>query len=459
MQPQAGKLISYRGGVAQVKFESQPPPIHQLLKSKENDLLFEVVEKKSPEIVTAIKLSNIKKIKQNEKIIATEKKVGVNIDKEILGRMFDLLGKPIDNRPYEGQEFIPFFNNRYDEKGENQFKKDKRENEIIETGIKIIDLLLPLRFGDKIGMFGGAGVGKTVLVTELMHNIALKKKGHSVFAGIGERIREGNDLYRTLKDLGVLQNMALYFGEMDKPAGARVRVGLAAATAAKYLCKQYDEDIFLFIDNIFRYAMAGMEVGAVLDKVPSELGYQATLQKDMATLQEKISGIGDKTITSIQAVYVPADDLTDPAVAATSSHLDASLVLSRNIAEKGIYPAVDKLKSRATGLDEEIVSKRHFEIASGVKKVFQKYQELSHIINVLGIEELSQSDRITAKRAERLERFLTQPLHVTEAFQDKEGKYVPIKETLKGCEKILNGKFDNTELEKLYMIGSINEIE
>jgi F-type H+-transporting ATPase subunit beta len=309
--------------------------------------------------------------------------------------------------------------------------------------------------GDKIGLFGGAGVGKTILITELIHNIALKKTGYSVFAGIGERIREGNDLYYRLKELDVLENTALYFGEMDKPPGVRSRVGLSAVTAAEFLCGSMDKDIFLFVDNIFRYTMAGMEIGAMLGHVPSELGYQATLNQDLSEFQERIRADSSNSITSLQAVYVPADDLTDPAVVAIFSHLDASLVLSRDIAEKGIYPAVDILRSHSVGLSKEIVGERHFLIASEVKMVFQKYKELSHIIAILGIEELSRKDRIIAKRAERLQRFLTQPLFITEAFNEKKGVYVSIADTLDGCEKILNGEFDDVEVDELYMKGKI----
>jgi len=310
-----------------------------------------------------------------------------------------------------------------------------------------------------VGLFGGAGVGKTILITELIHNIALKKMGYSVFAGIGERIREGNDLYLTLKNLNVLKNTALYFGEMDKSPGARSRVGLASVAAAEFIRDKMKKDVFLFIDNVFRYTMAGMEIGAILGKVPSELGYQATLEYDLALLQERIRMNKNNTITSLQAVYVPADDLTDPAVISIFSYLDTSLVLSRDVAKKGIYPAVDVLRSHSLDIDKEIIGERHFEIASRVKKIFQKYQDLSHIIAILGIEELSRTDRIIAKRAERLQRFLTQPLFVTEAFNDKKGVYVPLKKTLDGCEKILNGDLDDVELEKFYMIGSIDKIK
>lgn len=448
-----GKIISIQGGVAEIAFEKDLPVIRALLSSKQN-ALFEVVEQKDLHTAVAIALSSLEKVERGEEVTAIGKEISVMLGKDILGRMFDMFGNPIDNKFFKGDRRIPLYAD-FQKNKDIYAEPDPAEKEILETGIKVIDLLIPFRLGDKVGLFGGAGVGKTVLVTELIHNIALKEIGYSVFAGVGERIREGNDLYRSLKDLNVLKNTALYFGEMDKPAGTRARVGLAAATAARFLHNEFKKNVFLFIDNIFRYAMAGMEIGAILGKVPSELGYQATLEKDLADLQEKIS-IGDKkSITSVQAVYVPADDITDPAIVAIFSHLDSSLVLSREIAEKGIYPAADLLRSHSSGLDKEIVGKRHFEIASKVKKIFQKYQELSHIIAILGIEELSRADRITAKRAERLQRFLTQPLFVTESFSNKKGVYVPLQKTLEGCERILQGEFDDTDLEKLYMIGEL----
>jgi F-type H+-transporting ATPase subunit beta len=448
-----GIITALKGGVAEIRFEKEMPSLHALLKSEKQGALFEVVEKKDFKTVRAIVLSSLEGVERGEKVIASGREISVLLAKNILGRMFDIFGSPIDGRSFEQGRPFPLY-------GEWIYEnKTNTSGKLLETGIKIIDLLTPFRLGDKIGLFGGAGVGKTVLITELIHSIALKKMGYSVFAGIGERIREGNDLYHTLKTLGVLKNTALYFGEMDKSPGIRARVGLSAVTAAEFLRDETGKDIFLFIDNIFRYTMAGMEIGAILGKVPSELGYQATLEHDLALLQERIRAGANNTITSLQAVYVPADDLTDPAVVAIFSHLDASLVLSRDIAEKGIYPAVDVLRSHSLGLDKEIAGERHFKVASQVKAVFQKYQELSHIIAILGIDELSRTDRIIAKRAERLQRFLTQPLFATEAFSSKKGVYVPLQETLKGCEKILNGDFDNTELEKLYMIGSIDELK
>jgi len=446
--------VAIKGGVAEVVFEKNTPPIHSLLESEGKKALFEVVERKNSRTARVIALSPTEGVERGEIVSVANKEISMSLNKEILGRMFDLFGNPIDGKPFEGAQTFPIHKNR-----EARTDNIKRENKILETGIKVIDLLTPLRLGDKIGLFGGAGVGKTILITELIHNIALKKIGYSIFAGIGERIREGNDLYLTLKNLKVLKNAALYFGEMDKSPGVRMRVGLSAVTAAEFLRDELGKDIFLFVDNIFRYTMAGMELGAILGKVPSELGYQATLDHDLAMLQERIQAGANNTITSLQAVYVPADDLTDPAVVSIFSHLDASLVLSRDVAEKGIYPAVDALRSSSLGLDKEIIDERHFKTASAVKEIFQKYQELSHIIAILGIDELSRTDRIIAKRAERLQRFLTQPFFVTEAFNDKNGEYVPVEKTLEGCEKILDGKFDKVELEKLYMIGALDEIK
>jgi len=449
-----GVVVSARGGVAQVFFEDNLPSAHVLLKGKDKDFLLEVVEQEDSKIVRAIFLSSLEKnVARGDKVVNTNEQISVSLSEKILSRMFDVFGNPIDNLPFSGVKF-PIF-----EKSEEKPHIFSSGPKILETGIKVIDVLTPFRFGDKIGLFGGAGVGKTVLIAELIHNISLKNLGYSVFAGIGERIREGNDLYKTLKSLGVLQNTALYFGEMDKPPGIRARIGLSAVRAAEFLRDTKKKNILFFIDNIFRYAMAGMEIGAILGKVPSELGYQATLESDLAELEERISANSNGSITSVQAVYVPADDLTDPAVTAIFSHLDASLVLSRQVAQKGIYPAVDILRSHSVSLDKDIIGQRHYEIAARIRKTFQKYQELSHIISILGVDELSRADRIVAKRAERLQRFLTQPLFVAQAFSNKEGVYVTLDEALDGCERILNGEFDDIDLESLYMIGSLKDIK
>lgn len=447
-----GTLISLRGGVAKVIFKKNLPRIHALLKSQKQGALFEVVSIQDFETVLAIALSDYEGVERGEEVVVDQEEIAVKLSPNILGRMFDVFGNPIDNKPFQATQAKPLFG-RFERKNVAQTKLD---HQVLETGIKVIDLLVPFRLGDNIGLFGGAGVGKTVLTTELIHNIALKEKGYSVFAGIGERIREGQDLYQTLKNLDVLKNTVLYFGQMDESAGVRARVGLAAAAAAHFLHQASGKNIFLFVDNIFRYAMAGMEVGALLGHPPSELGYQATLEKDMAALQERIAVPDGTAITSVQAVYVPADDLTDPAVVAAFAHLDSSLVLSRKIAEKGIYPAVDPLRSHSLALDKEIVGQRHFRIASAVKALFQKYEELSHVIAILGIDELSRTDRIIAKRAERLQRFLTQPLFTTQVFSGRPGVYVPLEKTLEGCERILAGEFDEVELDKLYMIGALS---
>lgn len=449
-----GTIISLKGGVAEIKFDSDVPSLFSLFKSEKQNVLFEIMEKKNLDTFRAICLSSLKKVEKGEKVFLEDKNTSVYLNKNILGRMFDMFGNPIDNKPYEKNTKFSIYGNNNNNKNINGLAKSKK---IFETGIKVIDLLVPFCLGEKIGLFGGAGVGKTILVTELIHNISLKEKGYSVFAGIGERIREGNELFYSLQSLGVLKNTALYFGEMDKSAGERLKVGLSAVTATEYLRDTLNKNVFFFIDNIFRYAMAGMEVGAILGKIPSELGYQASLDHDLAMLQERIRPNHNNFITSLQAIYVPADDITDPAIISTFSHLDASLVLSRDVAEKGIYPAIDVLRSFSLALDKEIISIKHFEIASQVKETFQKYQELFHIISILGIDELSRSDRLLAKRAERLQRFLTQPLFVTEAYSNKKGVYVSLEETLDGCERILSGEFDDTELDKLYMIGNIDE--
>ncbi|MDE2000999.1 MAG: F0F1 ATP synthase subunit beta [Patescibacteria group bacterium] len=450
MKQAHGIITAIRGGVVDIAFATGLPQIHSLLRLESQDIFFEVIEQLNARMVRAIALAPLEKISRGAAVTVHSDAFSIRVGDKMLGRMFDIFGNPIDKKPAIDGPMRPIYRET-----EDGLAVKTEKQAVLETGIKAIDLLTPFRAGDKIGMFGGAGVGKTVLVTELMHNIALKKIGYSVFAGIGERIREGNDLYLTLQSLGVLENAVLYFGEMDKAPGVRARVGLSAVTAAEYLLETTDKDVLFFIDNIFRYAMAGMEVGSILGKVPSELGYQATLEKDVARLQERIRSGSKRSITSVQAVYVPADDLTDPAVVTIFSHLEASLVLSRSIAEKGIYPAVDVLRSRSVSLDKEIVGDRHYQIAAAARDTFQRYKDLEHIIAILGIDELSRTDRVTAKRAERLQRFLTQPLFVTESFNNRKGIYVPLKDTLDGCERILNGEFDDAELDSLYMIGAL----
>ncbi len=440
-----GSIVALQSGVVEISFKNETPPLHTLIEVRDlqdsaqskNKIILEVVEKKNANTVRAIILSSSNNVERGQEVVAKNEQVSVSLGVNILGRMFDLFGNPIDSMPFKGGCRISIYGKNSNKERDVLLMAEEKKD-VFETGIKVIDLLIPFREGDKIGIFGGGGVGKTVLVTELIHNIALKKIGHAVFAGIGERIREGNDLYNKLKELNFLENTALYFSEMDKSAGSRSKVGLSAVTAAEFLRDKTNKDIFLFVDNIFRYAMAGMEVGATLGKVPSELGYQATLNHDMALFQERIKAGKKNSITSFQAVYVPADDLADPAVVSIFSHLDASLVLSRDIAAKGVYPAVDILRSSSSGFDQDIIGQRHFNVAAEVKNILQKYQELSHIIAILGIDELSRTDRVIAKRAERLQRFLTQPLFVTEVFSGKEGVYVPLDKTIDGCEQILD---------------------
>jgi F-type H+-transporting ATPase subunit beta len=437
-----GKVIEIKGGVASIRFSGEIPPIHSILKSVDSKYSFEVVEIKDSRTVNAVLFTPATGISRNMAVAFESKGVDVKVGSSMLGRMFDLFGQPMDkNVKTKLKKVSP----------ESAQGSARKKSLILETGIKVIDLLCPFGRGDKIGFFGGAGVGKTILITELVHNFSLKKSGYSVFAGIGERTREGNELYNTLSDLGALKDTILFMGEMDKPAGVRFRVGLTASKAARFLKDQNKREVIFFADNIFRYAMAGMELGAILGKIPSELGYQATLSKDIALLESSL-----KDITSAQAVYVPADDLTDPAVVSIFSHLDASLVLSRKIAEKGIYPAVDPQRTTSLSLDREIVGDRHYEIATRVRQTFQKYQELSNIIAILGIDELTPADKILAKRAERLERFLTQPLFNTESFTHRKGVYVSLPKTLEGCEAILAGKTDNMDLTDLYIIGELN---
>ncbi len=451
-----GTITMLQGGIVEIVFAGDMPPLHSLLVCKDRKVFFEPVEKKDFKTVRAVALSSLEGVSRGEEVISAGGELSVWLSPDMLGRMFDMFGNSIDNKPFEGaRQFSIFGDTR-----KRPLAGSGAGGKILETGIKVLDLLTPFRAGSKIGFFGGAGVGKTVLITELIHNIALKETGLSVIAGIGERIREGNDLYTTLDGLNILKNSVLYFGEMDKSPGVRSRVGLSAVTAAEFLSREKGKDVFLFVDNIFRYAMAGMEIGVMLGKVPSELGYQATLDNEMAQLQERIRSSDQNSITSIQAVYVPADDLTDPAVVSIFSHLDASLVLSRKVAEKGIYPAVDTLRSSSVVLNPAVVGKRHFEVAARVKAIFQKYQELSHIIAILGVDELSQADRIVAKHAERLQYFLTQPLHVTANFNhlNKKGAYVPLEKTLEGCEKIMSGEFDSVDLSEFYMIGTLDDL-
>jgi F-type H+-transporting ATPase subunit beta len=445
-----GTITAISGDVVTIRFTRASPPLHSLVTDPSHRYRLELVERIDATTSRALSLTWPEGLRQGQPMVSEGEPLSVRVGDDIQGRMFDLFGTPIDDKPFTGTASLPLHR-----PARETIAAAPEAEHLIETGIKVIDLLMPIRTGDRIGLFGGAGVGKTVLVTEIMHNLTLKKLGVSVFAGVGERIREGYELYKALEDLGVLPDTALYFGEMDKPAGARSRVALAAVRAAQFLRERTRKRTFLFMDNIYRYTMAGMEVASMLGKVPSELGYQARLEYELSEFEEALRDPDIGTITSVQAAYVPADDLTDPAVIAIFSFLDASMVLSRDVAEKGIYPAVDILRSSTLSLDEDVVGERHFTVASRVKQVFQQYEELARIIAVLGVEELSAADRTIAHRAQLLQNFLTQPLFTTTAFNGRPGVAVTLADTLAGCTRILDGEFDARDPASLYMIGAL----
>ena len=384
---------------------------------------------------------------------ATGAPITVPVGENTLGRMFNVLGEPIDNKPVpEGVGHEPIH------RPAPEFKEQSTETELLETGIKVVDLLCPYQKGGKIGLFGGAGVGKTVLIQELIRNIATEHGGYSVFTGVGERTREGNDLYHEMTDSGVINKTTMVFGQMNEPPGARMRVGLTGLTMAEYFRDKGGKDVLLFIDNIFRFTQAGSEVSALLGRMPSAVGYQPTLQTEMGALQERITSTKNGSITSVQAVYVPADDLTDPAPATTFAHLDATTVLSRSIVELGIYPAVDPLESTSRILDPRIVGEEHYQVARGVQQILQKYKELQDIIAILGMDELSEDDKLVVSRARKIQRFLSQPFHVAEQFTGVDGKYVPIAETIRGFKEILEGKHDDIPEGHFLNAGTIDDV-
>jgi F-type H+-transporting ATPase subunit beta len=385
--------------------------------------------------------------------VGTGAPISVPVGEETLGRMFNVLGDPIDELPApQTSEKSPIH------RPAPAFEEQATSSEMLETGIKVVDLLCPYQKGGKIGLFGGAGVGKTVLIQELIHNIATEHGGYSVFTGVGERTREGNDLYYEMKESGVIDKTCMVFGQMNEPPGARMRVGLTGLTMAEYFRDKGGKDVLLFIDNIFRFTQAGSEVSALLGRMPSAVGYQPTLQTEMGALQERITSTKNGSITSVQAVYVPADDLTDPAPATTFAHLDATTVLERSIAELGIYPAVDPLGSTSRILDPRIVGKEHFEVARGVQEILQKYKELQDIIAILGMDELSEEDKLVVSRARKIQRFLSQPFFVAGQFTGLEGKYVPIAETVRGFKEILEGKLDDISEGFFLNSGTIDEV-
>ncbi len=458
MQEQKGTIISIIGPVVDVKFPiGQLPNVYDALivKNKYNneELVLEVEQLIGDNTVRCVAMDSTDGLRRGEEVIKTGGPIKVPVGTKTLGRLFNLLGKPIDEKgDIEVEEYWPIH------KEPPALTEQDTTIEILETGIKCIDLLAPFPKGGKIGFFGGAGVGKTVLVMELIRNIAMEHRGISVFAGVGERTREGNDLWLDMLQSGVIDNTVLVFGQMNEPPGARFRVPLTALTISEYFRDKEKKDVLLFIDNIFRFVQAGSEVSALLGRMPSAVGYQPTLATDMGQLQERITSTKDGSITSVQAIYVPADDFTDPAPATTFAHLEANLNLSRKLSELGLYPAVDPLESTSKMLDPNIVGEEHYNVARQVKEVLQRYEDLQDIIAILGIEELSEEDRKIVNRARRIQRFLTQPFFVAERFTNYAGKYVTIDDTIKGFKEILEGKYDDLPENAFYMVGTIEEV-
>nr|WP_205603963.1 F0F1 ATP synthase subunit beta [Clostridium sporogenes] len=453
--PNLGKVIQIIGPIIDIKFDSENlPDLFNALEINAGDkkVIAEVEQHIGDDTVRAIAMESTEGLRRGMEVLDTGSPVSVPVGKEVLGRLFNVLGNPIDEAgEFTSNESYPIH------RSAPSFEEQSVEPEIFETGIKVIDLLAPYEKGGKIGLFGGAGVGKTVLIQELINNIAKEHGGLSVFTGVGERTREGNDLYYEMKESGVLEKTALVFGQMNEPPGARMRVALTGLTMSEYFRDQ-GQDVLLFIDNIFRFTQAGSEVSALLGRIPSAVGYQPTLATEMGALQERITSTKNGSITSVQAVYVPADDLTDPAPATTFAHLDATTVLSRSIAELGIYPAVDPLESSSRMLDPRIIGEEHYEVAIKIKNILERYRELQDIIAILGIDELSEEDKLVVGRARRIQRFLSQPFTVAEQFTGMQGKYVPIKETVRGFKEILEGKHDNIPESAFLFQGTIEEV-
>lgn len=452
---QEGQIISVIGPIVDVRFEGEVPPIRNALviKTAENkDLILEVQQHLGLNEVRAIAMSTTDGLVRGQKVIDSGEPISVPVGEGVLGRMFDVVGTPIDEKPpLKKNKVMPIH------KTSPIFAKQSTRAEVFETGIKVIDLMCPFLKGGKVGLFGGAGVGKTVIIQELINNIASEHGGYSVFAGVGERTREGNDLYKEMSESGVLDKTVLVYGQMNEPPGARARVALSGVTMAEYFRDAEKRDVLMFIDNIFRFTQAGSEVSALLGRLPSAVGYQPTLATEMGELQERITSTDEGSITSIQAVYVPADDFTDPAPATTFAHLDSTVALSRALAEQALYPAVDPLSSTSTILDPQIIGEDHYKVTREVQRILQQYKDLQDIIAILGMDELSDEDKLTVKRARMIQRFLTQPFHVAEAFTGMTGTYVSIKDTIEGFQAILNGDCDEMSEQAFYMVGSIKE--
>jgi len=450
-----GKIVQIIGPVLDIRFsEDNLPRLLNAIKIKGNgvEVVAEVAQHVGDDTVRCIAMSSTDGLVRGMEAEDTGSPIKVPVGNATLGSLFNVLGETIDEKgPVEAEEYLPIH------RPAPSFEEQETATEIFETGIKVIDLIAPYAKGGKIGLFGGAGVGKTVLIQELINNIAKEHGGLSVFAGVGERTREGNDLYYEMMESGVLDKTTLVFGQMNEPPGARMRVGLTGLTMAEYFRDVQGQDVLLFIDNIFRFTQAGSEVSALLGRMPSAVGYQPTLATEMGVLQERITSTKKGSITSVQAVYVPADDLTDPAPATTFAHLDATTVLSRAISELGIYPAVDPLDSTSRILDPNIVGEEHYRVARQVQEILQRYKELQDIIAILGMDELSDEDKITVARARRIQRFLSQPFSVAEQFTGMPGKYVPIKETVRGFKEILEGKHDNLPESAFLFVGTIDE--
>ncbi len=454
-----GKIIQVLGPVVDVEFESYLPAIFEALdinfevNGVQKSLVLEVAAHLGGNRVRAIAMDMTEGLVRNQVVKARGKMIEVPVGEEVLGRIFNVVGESIDNlEPLKPSLTWPIHRKA------PSFEQQSTKTEMFETGIKVIDLLAPYSKGGKVGLFGGAGVGKTVIIMELIHNVAYKHNGYSVFAGVGERTREGNDLYFEMKEGSVLDKVALCYGQMNEPPGARNRIAFTGLTMAEYFRDEKGLDVLMFIDNIFRYAQSGAEMSALLGRIPSAVGYQPTLAGEMGKLQERIASTKNGSITSVQAVYVPADDLTDPAPASVFAHLDATTVLNRKIAEKGIYPAVDPLDSTSRILSPQMIGEKHYEIATGIQQVLQKYKDLQDIIAILGLDELSEEDKKIVERARKIEKFLSQPFFVAEVFTGSPGKYVTLQETLEGFGGILEGKYDHIPENAFYMVGNIQEV-
>lgn len=455
MSQHIGKVVQIIGPVIDIKFDTDSlPNIYNAIEIKMDGkvIIAEVEQHIGDDIVRTIAMESTEGLKRGVKAVDTGKPVQVPVGQQVLGRLFNVLGHTMDEKEaLESEEYYTIH------RPAPTFEEQSVEPEMFETGIKVIDLIAPYQRGGKIGLFGGAGVGKTVLIQELINNIAREHGGLSVFTGVGERTREGNDLYNEMMESGVIEKTALVFGQMNEPPGARMRVALTGLTMAEYF-RDKGQDVLLFIDNIFRFTQAGSEVSALLGRIPSAVGYQPTLATEMGALQERITSTKNGSITSVQAVYVPADDLTDPAPATTFTHLDATTVLSRSIVELGIYPAVDPLESSSRVLDPRIVGEEHYEVAAKVKHILERYKELQDIIAILGVDELSEEDKLVVGRARRVQRFLSQPFTVGEQFTGYKGKYVPIKETIRGFREILEGKHDDVPEAAFLFAGTIDDV-